>query len=250
MRVEGLERVKRGGEKIPVTEYDGHTIPFDDNAYDAVILADVLHHDHTPDRLLDECARVASRTLFIKDPARRGPLAQQRISLIDWAANAPYGVPCLYRYNTLEQWRDSHAKHSLSITHERTSINLYPPMVNLLFGRALQYFVALDTRDPGAAHERRRRHRAAAPRVRSAPAHWHAPTVRACRAIGPSMTAISGGATLSRSPCPRSSPRCSSPASSAAASSTTSWTATPTGHPRSATAPCQRRSQSAPRLAA
>lgn len=144
--VEGLERVKRGNEKIPVTEYDGVTIPFDDGAYDVVILADVLHHDRDPDRLIGECARVAGRTLIIKDHARNGMLAQQRISLIDWAANAPYGVPCLYRYNSVGEWRASHARHNLALGSERTSINLYPPVVNLLFGRGLQYFAALETR--------------------------------------------------------------------------------------------------------
>ena len=96
-------------------------------------------------------AVVAGRTLIIKDHARNGVLAQQRISFIDWAANAPYGVPCLYRYNSVEEWRASHAKHDLSIAAERTTINLYPPVVNLMFGRGLQYFAALETR---AAQER------------------------------------------------------------------------------------------------
>lgn len=143
VRVEGLERVKRGDEKIPVTEYAGGDIPLGDDSYDVVVLADVLHHDHDPDRLLAECARVASRTLIIKDHARNGLLAQQRISLIDWAANAPHGVPCLYRYNTVEEWRASHAKHGLSIAAEHTSIDLYPPVFNILFGKRLQYFAAL-----------------------------------------------------------------------------------------------------------
>jgi len=151
VRVEGLERVKRGNEKIPVTEYDGATIPLADDSFDVVILADVLHHDHDPDRLLAECARVAKRTLIIKDHARNGVLAQQRISFIDWAANAPYGVPCLYRYNSVEGWRASHARHGLAVADERTSINLYPPVVNLLFGRGLQYFAALDTSGSGGS---------------------------------------------------------------------------------------------------
>ncbi len=148
--VEGLERVKRGNEKITVTEYDGVTIPFEDGAYDVVILADVIHHDPDPDRLIAECARVAGRTLIIKDHARNGVLAQQRISFIDWAANAPYGVPCLYRYNSVEEWRASHTKHNLAIAFERTTINLYPPVVNLFFGRGLQYFAALETPERGS----------------------------------------------------------------------------------------------------
>jgi SAM-dependent methyltransferase len=146
--VEGLERVKRGGEKIPVAEYDGRTIPFADGAYHAVILADVLHHEPDPDRLLAECARVASRVVLLKDHARNGLLAQQRISLIDWAANAPYGVPCLYRYNSVDEWRAVAARHGLRTAGERTSINLYPPVVNALVGRSLQYFAALEKPTP------------------------------------------------------------------------------------------------------
>lgn len=139
IEVEGLERVKRGGELIPVKEYYGKTIPAQDGAYDVVILADVLHHEADPHRLLSECLRVSRRLVVIKDHAVEGPMAQRRIALIDWAANAPYGVPCLYRYNTVEQWRAWAAKHGAKIADEHTSMNLYPPLVNLLFGRRLQY---------------------------------------------------------------------------------------------------------------
>ncbi len=137
--VEGLERVRRDGEAIPVTAYDGREAPFADNTFDAVILADVLHHEPDPDKLLDEAARITKRFLIIKDHAPQGPLAHQRISLIDWAANAPYGVPCLFRYFTPSQWRAHFASRQLQIVEERLSMKLYPPFVNLLFGRRLQY---------------------------------------------------------------------------------------------------------------
>ena len=150
--VEGLERVRRPGERITVREYDGKTIPFDDGSYDVVILADVLHHEPDPHRLLSECLRVSRRLVIIKDHAVEGPLAQRRISLIDWAANAPYGVPCLYRYNTVAQWREWAAKHGARIADEHAGMNLYPPVVNLLFGRRLQYLAAWAR--PGAAPPR------------------------------------------------------------------------------------------------
>jgi len=141
--VEGLERVKRGGEPIAVHAYEGGRIPFDDGAYSVVIVADVLHHEQDPEALLAECARVASRAVIVKDHQVAGPLAQQRISLIDWAANAPYGVPCLYKYNTPNQWRDVFKRLGLGIEQERTRMALYPPVVNLLFGRSLQYMAVL-----------------------------------------------------------------------------------------------------------
>lgn len=141
--VEGLERVKRGGEPIQVHEYDGRTIPHADGAYDAVILADVLHHEPEPARLIAECARVSRRLVIIKDHQIKGPLAKARISLIDWAANAPYGVPCLYRYNTPDEWRESHRRQGVAVEEELTAMRLYPRGWNLLFGGSLQYMAFL-----------------------------------------------------------------------------------------------------------
>src|SRR5579862_7927285 len=62
VQVEGAERVARGSELIPVTAFDGFRMPWPDHTFDAVIVADVLHHDHDPERLLRECVRV-SRSL-------------------------------------------------------------------------------------------------------------------------------------------------------------------------------------------
>src|SRR5436190_14464258 len=52
IRVEGVESVRRGDELIPVTAYEGTRMPWPDKTFDAVILADVLHHDAHPERLL------------------------------------------------------------------------------------------------------------------------------------------------------------------------------------------------------
>lgn len=150
LAVEGLERVRRDGEAIPVTAYDGRSAPFEDGSFDAVILADVLHHEPDPDRLLDEAARLTRRFLIIKDHALQGPLAQQRISLIDWAANAPYGVPCLFRYNTPAQWRECISSRGLQMVEERLSMKLYPPIVNACFGRRLQYLAVAARSGVGA----------------------------------------------------------------------------------------------------
>jgi SAM-dependent methyltransferase len=140
VRVEGVESVKRGGELIPVTAYEGTHMPWEDGAFDAVILADVLHHDHDPDRLLKESARISRRLVIIKDHLREGFLAQQRISLLDWAANAGYQVPCTYRYNNLAEWHKSIGLVSSKVVEERTSIDIYPPVFNELLGKGLHYF--------------------------------------------------------------------------------------------------------------
>lgn len=140
VRVEGLESVKRGGELIPVTAYQGDRMPWPDSSFDAVILADVLHHDPDPERLLREAARISKHLVIIKDHLREGFLAQQRISLIDWAANAGYDVPCLYRYNNVAEWRAVIGRIASGTVEERTSLEIYPPVFNQLLGKGLHYF--------------------------------------------------------------------------------------------------------------
>lgn len=142
LAVEGLERAPRGDEAVAVTAYAGGPMPFDNKAFDVVTVADVLHHEADDDGLLRECGRVARRLVIVKDHLLGGPLAQSRISLIDWAANAPHGVACLYRYYTVTQWRAKLAAVGLEIEHERLGMRLYPPVVETLFGGRLHYFAA------------------------------------------------------------------------------------------------------------
>jgi ubiquinone/menaquinone biosynthesis C-methylase UbiE len=101
--VEGVETSPRGGEPIRVHAYRGGALPFSDDSYDVVILADVLHHDRDPLNVLKECARVASRRVIVKDHLKHGGVSYLRISALDWAANQPYGVDCLYTYWTREE---------------------------------------------------------------------------------------------------------------------------------------------------
>lgn len=143
VNVSGLEKIKRSKELIPVKYYDDTSIPYPDETFDVVILADVLHHELYPHKLLDESKRVSKRFLIIKDHKVAGFLARERISLMDWAANAPYGIPCLYRYNTLQEWRDWYVYHGLIIEHEIESMRLYPPFFNFIFGGGLQYLAIL-----------------------------------------------------------------------------------------------------------
>ncbi len=141
--VEGLERHRRGGEPIVVHAYEGGTLPFADGAYDVVIVADVLHHEPQPEALLRECARVAKRLVIVKDHRAEGWFSKARISLMDWAANAPYGVRCLYDYPSLAGWRDRAARAGLRPSRELDRMNLYPAGWNLVFGGRLQYMAFL-----------------------------------------------------------------------------------------------------------
>jgi hypothetical protein len=104
-----------------------------------VVVADVLHHEENPEALLRECVRVSKRLICIKDHQLSGPFAKARVSLIDWAANTPYGVKCLYNYNTPARWSRILEEFYLTPVAIHPAIDLYPAGFNFLFGRKLQY---------------------------------------------------------------------------------------------------------------
>jgi SAM-dependent methyltransferase len=157
--VEGLERSVRGGEAIPVHAYDGGTMPVADQSCDVVIVADVVHHDREPVALLAECLRVSRRAVVVKDhsigngPAWSRRQRQWRISLMDWAANAPYGVPCQYDYPPPPRWRQRFAEAAdragrpMRVASEQTALPLYPAPYRWVFTPSLQYLAVLRVDD-------------------------------------------------------------------------------------------------------
>lgn len=147
VNVAGLERAVRDGAAIKVTAYDGVTIPFEDNTFDVVIVADVVHHDPEPLRVLRECRRVAKRLVILKDHKVDGPavtLPYRRICLMDWAANVQYGIPCLYDYPAREGWHKRFAAIGARVVKEHEKLQLYPPPYRWFFTPRLQYLAILD----------------------------------------------------------------------------------------------------------
>jgi len=143
LQAQGLERAPRGNEPIQVTAYDGGQFPMEDACVDVVTIADVLHHDTQPVDVLQECARVAKRLVIVKDHKPDGLLGQARVSLMDWAANAGYGVPCLYDYPTQSGWQTRFEQAGLEIATEVGALDLYPAPYRWVFTPRLQYLATL-----------------------------------------------------------------------------------------------------------
>lgn len=141
LHVEGIDTHPRGGEPIFVRGYSGKALPFQDNAFDVVIIADVLHHDRAPVELLKECARVAQRLVIVKDHLRSSWFSYLCICLLDWAANVPHCVPCIYKYWSDDEWRRMFEQAGLRVESKIASINLYHWTLNFFFGGDL-HFVA------------------------------------------------------------------------------------------------------------
>ena len=140
--LEGAEVKPRPGAPIPVTAFDGRTLPFADAAFDAVLAVDTLHHADDPEALLRECARVAPR-LVLKDHLRDPWLARPTLRFMDWVGNASFGVSLPYNYWNAEQWASARRELDLRTEEERRALGLYPRWADWVFGRSLHFIARL-----------------------------------------------------------------------------------------------------------
>ena len=143
LTLRGIDVLARDHTHIPVELFDGVTIPFDDNSFDAVLFSDVLHHTDDPAVLLREARRVARQWVLIKDHTRKGWAASQRLRFMDWVGNARFGVALPFNYWTEKQWRTAWEEIGLLPEELVTSLGIYPPPVDWLFGAGLHFVVRL-----------------------------------------------------------------------------------------------------------
>lgn len=142
--VVGVDVVARASSHIPVTLFDGVTLPFEARTFHAAMMVDVLHHAADQDRLLAEMVRVVQSAIVIKDHLLHGVLAGPTLAFMDWVGNARFGVPLPYSYWTEEQWSRAFADLRLTVTERRTALGLYPWPASLLFERGLHFIARLE----------------------------------------------------------------------------------------------------------
>jgi SAM-dependent methyltransferase len=144
LTIRGVDVLARATAHIPVTLFDGVTIPHGDGEFDAAMMVDVLHHAERQHHLLGEIRRVVKRAIVIKDHVVQGPLARQTLAFMDWVGNARYGVSLPYSYWTPAQWEGAFADLGLTVTERRNSLGLYPWPASLVFGRGLHFIARLE----------------------------------------------------------------------------------------------------------
>jgi SAM-dependent methyltransferase len=142
-QVQGIDIMLREKTHIPVTLFDGTTIPFDDNSVDVVTFVDVLHHTDDPQRLISEAARVARRAVIIKDHLSENRLDHAILRLMDWVGNAPHGVVLPYNYAPRADWNRWFGAAELTTDVFDTAIPLYPAPASFVFGRKLHFIARL-----------------------------------------------------------------------------------------------------------
>lgn len=149
LQLSGIDVFIRPHTHVPVTYFDGHTLPQNDRSVDCVMFVDVLHHTPDPLRLLQEAARVARKAVILKEHAADGILAGPTLRLMDWVGNARHGVVLPYNYWGKSKWLDTFGKLNLQIGEWRDQLGLYPMPLKLMFERRLHFVTRLDVSGSG-----------------------------------------------------------------------------------------------------
>lgn len=141
--IEGIDVLVRPATEIPVTEFDGDTIPWPDGHFDIALFVDVLHHTEAPARLLAEAKRVSRNGIVIKDHFREGVLADATLRFMDWVGNAQHGVVLPYNYLSDPEWRGIWSRLGLKVERLTDKVGLYPAPFSWLFDRRLHFVARL-----------------------------------------------------------------------------------------------------------
>ncbi|MEJ6394204.1 class I SAM-dependent methyltransferase [Gymnodinialimonas sp. 2305UL16-5] len=141
--VEGIDIMKRPTTHIPVTLFDGLTIPHGDNSFDVVSFVDVLHHTDDPAHLIAEASRVARKAVLIKDHLSENGVDHATLRMMDWVGNAPHGVVLPYNYAPRATWDQWFEEAGLAVDSFSKQVPLYPAPLSWIFGRGLHFVARL-----------------------------------------------------------------------------------------------------------
>jgi SAM-dependent methyltransferase len=147
LKVEGVDVMIRPVTHIPVTQYDGVTLPFPDQSFDYVTIVDVLHHTDDAAAVLAEAARVARSGIVLKDHLVEGMLAEPTLRFMDWVGNRGHDVVLPYNYLTRDEWQDAYYRAQLAPASQTEQLGLYPPPFSWFFDRHLHFVALLTHRD-------------------------------------------------------------------------------------------------------
>lgn len=148
LQITGVDVLIRPHTWVPVSAFDGTTLPLADQSVDVAMFVDVLHHTNNPMVLLREAKRVARRAILIKDHCKDGFLAGPTLRFMDWVGNAHHGVVLPYNYWSESRWRAAFAELGLTLDAWTQRVPLYPWPASWLFQRRLHYVARLLTTHP------------------------------------------------------------------------------------------------------
>jgi len=154
--ITGIDVLVRDHTHIPVVKFDGTTIPFPDRSFDTLVFVDVLHHTDDPVLLLREAARVARKTIVIKDHTLDGFAAGPTLRFMDRIGNRRYNVALPYNYWSKQEWLTAFEALGLTLRTWKSKLDLYPRPLDWFVGRSLHFIAQAALPQVEASdHERR-----------------------------------------------------------------------------------------------
>ena len=147
-RLAGVDVLLRPAPAVPITRYDGATLPFPDASFEAVLLSDVLHHAADPERVLRESLRVAARVVAVKDHFRFGLFSAAVLYAMDRAGNAAAGVPSPGAYFTRPAWSALVERAGGRVTAVEWPLRVHDLPFRLLTRDAYQFAAAVQRASP------------------------------------------------------------------------------------------------------
>jgi SAM-dependent methyltransferase len=144
IELKGIDVLMRERPFIPVSQFDGRIIPYGVGFFDLVMMVDVLHHTEDPPCLLREAARVARKSVLIKDHTRDGAFALPTLQYMDSIGNERYHVALPFQYYSQQEWLNVISSAGLKIEVWKSKLGLYPWPAKLIFDRSLHFIARLN----------------------------------------------------------------------------------------------------------
>lgn len=139
----GCEVIARDDTLIPIVQYDGKSLPFEDKFFDFTMMVDVLHHTDDPEATMKEAMRVSRRWVLIKDHYCENLLDDLVLRFMDWVGNRAHGVHLPYNYLSLARWQILYKNCGLKPEEVRPDLGLYPFPASLIFERKMHFAARL-----------------------------------------------------------------------------------------------------------
>lgn len=141
--VRGVDVVVQPRTLIDVERYDGVTLPAEANAYDVVLLSDVLHHATDGDALLTEALRVARHAVVLKDHFAYGPGSRAMLLSLDLVGNLGSGVALPAAYATPAEWLERFGRVGARVARLLWPLDVHGSLVRLVTRSELQFAARL-----------------------------------------------------------------------------------------------------------
>jgi ubiquinone/menaquinone biosynthesis C-methylase UbiE len=108
--------------KLNYTRYDGERLPYNDNAFDVVLVAFAMHHAEYPDDVLFEAVRVAKKRIVIFEDIPNSEREARLNRFADALVNLEFfGHP--HHNRTFAEWESAFRSRGLKIVHSESFIS-------------------------------------------------------------------------------------------------------------------------------